>query len=183
MHLHGGGFVIGSLDTHDAMCRSLAEGAGVVVVSVDYRLAPEHPAPAAVRDVDDALADVMRRAGELDIDVERLAVGGDSAGANLAAVAAIHHERSRSQRPELAPLRFQLLMYPTFVLTAELDPLRDEGEAGAERLRGAGVEVQLSRYDGASHGFVQMAAFAGIGRRALDECVGELRGALEPARG
>ena len=122
MYLHGGGFVIGSLDTHDAMCRSLAEGAGVVVVSVDYRLAPEHPAPAAVRDVDDALADVMRRAGELDIDVERLAVGGDSAGANLAAVAAIH-------------------------------------------------------------GFVRMAAFAGIGRRALDECVGELRGALEPARG
>ena len=122
VYLHGGGFVIGSLDTHDAMCRSLAEGAGVVVVSVDYRLAPEHPAPAAVRDVDDALADVMRRAGELDIDVERLAVGGDSAGANLAAVAAIH-------------------------------------------------------------GFVRMAAFAGIGRRALDECVGELRGALEPARG
>lgn len=244
VYMHGGGFVIGFLDTHDAMCRLLAEGAGVVVVSVDYRLAPEHPAPAAVRDVDDALADVMRRAGELGIDVERLAVGGDSAGANLATVAAIHHERSRSQRPQLPPLRFQMLLYPVvdltgdegrfpslrenaegyfltaesmaffehhyldgsdldatspdvspiratdlaglapaFVLTAELDPLRDEGEAYAERLRGAGVEVRLSRYDGAIHGFVQMAAFAGIGRRALDECSEELRGALEPARG
>ena len=105
--LHGGGFVIGSLDTHDALCRDLAAGADITVVSVDYRLAPEHPAPAAAADATSALDDVVRRAPELGLDPSRLAVGGDSAGGNLAAVVA---QMARDKGgPEIA---FQLLFYP-----------------------------------------------------------------------
>ena len=235
--LHGGGFVIGSLDTHDGLCRELAVGAGVVVVSVDYRLAPEFPAPAAVLDVDAALADVVDRADVLGIDPTRVAVGGDSAGGNLAALAALHWEDRRRTDPALPPLRLQVLIYPVadlvgdaarfaslrsngegylltadtmdffmhhyvrsagvdpadpsinplraelagaapaLVLTAEYDPLRDEGEAYAAALEAAGVEVRAVRYDGAIHAFVQMANTA-IGRRAIEQICSSLRTAL-----
>ena len=236
--LHGGGFVIGSLDTHDALCRELAVGAEAVVVSVDYRLAPEHPAPAAVLDVDAALADVVARAAELGLDPGRVAIGGDSAGGNLAALAALHWAERRREDASLPPLRLQVLIYPVadltadadrfeslrsngegylltaetmdfflhhyvrsgdvdpadplvnplrvadlsdvapaLVLTAEYDPLRDEGEAYAVALETAGVPVESERYDGAIHAFVQMTSTA-IGRRAVDRICLSLRDAL-----
>jgi acetyl esterase len=104
---HGGGWVIGGLDSHDAPCRALANGADCIVVSVDYRLAPEHPFPAAVEDAEAALAWVAASAREFGGDPARLAVGGDSAGGNLAAVAA--QLAAKSGKP---PLAFQLLIYP-----------------------------------------------------------------------
>ena len=106
MFFHGGGFVIGNLDTHDATCRLLCEEAGVVVVAVDYRLAPEHPFPAAPDDCLAALRWVHSTADELGVAAERIAVAGDSAGGNLAAVAA------QQARDEGIPLAFQLLVYP-----------------------------------------------------------------------
>jgi acetyl esterase len=106
VYLHGGGFVIGDLDTYDRGCRALAVGADAIVVSVDYRLAPEHPYPAAVEDADAARRWVAAHASELGGDPERMAVAGDSAGGTLAAVTAIH------ARDEGASLRGQLLIYP-----------------------------------------------------------------------
>jgi acetyl esterase len=106
IYIHGGGWTIGDLDTHDVPCRQLANGAGCAVLAVDYRLGPEHRFPAAV---DDSLAAVRwarAQAGELGIDGHRIAVGGDSAGGNLAAVAAI------AERDAGKPLAFQLLIYP-----------------------------------------------------------------------
>lgn len=103
---HGGGFVVGDLDSHDAVCRALAHRARAVVVAVDYRLAPEHPAPAAVQDTVAAFRDIVARAESLDIDPQRLAVAGDSAGGNLAAVVALE-TRGDTQAP-----RAQALFYP-----------------------------------------------------------------------
>ncbi|HKH05728.1 MAG TPA: alpha/beta hydrolase [Acidimicrobiales bacterium] len=230
VYFHGGGWTIGSVETHDAGCRSLAEGAGVVVVSVDYRLAPEHPFPAAV---DDALAAVRwaaANAGELGADGSRLAVAGDSAGGNLAAVVS---QRLRDGGP---PIALQLLLYPTvdlmlshpsivenadgyyltadtmrwfrrhylgdhdptdplasplradehvlrglppaLVITAEYDPLRDEGEAYAEALRAAGNDVTATRFDGMIHGFLELSAFVPEGKVARDQACQALREAL-----
>ena len=104
---HGGGFVLGTLDSSDRACRELAYLAGRVVVSVDYRLAPEHPFPAAVDDAYAATKDVVEHAHEFGIDASHVAVGGESAGANLAAVTAL---RSRDRGGP--PLSFQLLTYP-----------------------------------------------------------------------
>lgn len=106
VYFHGGGWVIGDLDTHETLCRELCNGAGCAVVSVDYRLAPEHRFPAAADDAAAALAWVAAHAAELAVDPSRMAVGGDSAGGNLAAVAAIE---ARDNGPAL---RFQLLIYP-----------------------------------------------------------------------
>jgi acetyl esterase len=107
VYLHGGGWVIGTLDSYDATCRELAEGAGCVVVSVDYRLAPEHRYPAAPDDCYAALQWVAANAASLGADAERLAVGGDSAGGNLSAVV------SQMARDKGGPaIRFQLLIYP-----------------------------------------------------------------------
>jgi len=103
---HGGGWVIGSIETHDGLCRKLANAAECAVLSVDYRLAPEHPFPAAVRDAVDALAWVHRNAREVHVDPAKLSVAGDSAGGNLAAVAARHLAR-RGMRPAS-----QVLVYP-----------------------------------------------------------------------
>jgi len=108
MYFHGGGWVIGDLDTHDVLCRQLALGAGCAVVSVDYRLAPEHRFPAAVDDCIAATAWVGREAAALGLDATRLAVGGDSAGGNLAAVVAL---QARDQGG-LPPIALQLLIYP-----------------------------------------------------------------------
>jgi acetyl esterase len=107
VYFHGGGWVIGDLDTHDVLCRQLAHGARCAVFSVDYRLAPEHPFPAAVEDAIAATGFVAREAGSLGVDRARIAVGGDSAGGNLATVAAL------AARDEGFPaLCFQLLVYP-----------------------------------------------------------------------
>ncbi len=204
---HGGGFVIGDLDTTDSTARALANASGAMVVSVDYRLAPEHPFPAAVDDAVAAYDWVVANAASLRLDATRLAVGGDSAGGNLAAVVTQLVKATRGQMPA-----FQLLVYPVtdldssypsltenaegyfltrdtmdwftqqylggatrssprisplrasdvsglppaLVVTAEFDPLRDEGEAYAAHLRAAGVPVELVRYDGEIHGFFGM---------------------------
>jgi len=106
VYFHGGGWTVGDLDTHDVVCRTLAAGAGCAVLSVDYRLAPEHRFPAAVDDCIAAARFARREAAALGIDPERIAVGGDSAGGNLAAVAAI------TLRDAGEPLSYQLLIYP-----------------------------------------------------------------------
>ena len=107
VYIHGGGWVIGDLDSHDAVCRAIADRAGCLVVSVDYRLAPEHPAPAAAEDCIAALRWVASHAGDWGGDPERLAVGGDSAGGSLSAVAAI------AARDAGLRLRAQILIYPS----------------------------------------------------------------------
>jgi acetyl esterase len=218
---HGGGWVVGSVRTHDRPCRALAHRADCRVVSVDYRLAPEHPFPAAVLDswaVTEALAS----------SAVPLAVGGDSAGGNLAAVMAL---RARDRG---LPLRLQLLIYPVtdceldrdsylrqatgygltregmrwfwshymgkaswcqpeasplhaenfsglapaLVLTCQYDPLRDEGLAYAERLRQAGVPVELSEQAGMIHGFFRMAAVMDRTAVVYDLCAAALRRAF-----
>jgi acetyl esterase len=107
IYFHGGGFVIGDLDSHDTVCRMLALDGGFRVIAVDYRLAPEHPFPAAPDDCIAATNDIVTRAGELGIDPTRIAVAGDSAGGNLATVVARH--MARTNGPKIA---MQLLIYP-----------------------------------------------------------------------
>jgi acetyl esterase len=230
VYLHGGGWTIGSIETHDNTCRSLANGSGAIVVSVEYRLAPEHPFPAGLDDCRAAVQWVVDNAGELGVDPERLAIGGDSAGGNLAAVLA---QQLRDGGP---PIRFQLLIYPAvdmtlsfpsidengegyfltkdsmvwfggnylaavdpadprvsplfappealaglppaLVITAEYDPLRDEGEAYAAALRAAGVEATATRYDSVIHGFFQLPDVIPEGKSAIDEACTALRAAL-----
>jgi acetyl esterase len=122
---HGGGFVIGDLETHDGLCRALANEGGCRVVSVDYRLAPEHPFPAAVEDCTAAVDWVAENAAVLGIDAARLAVGGDSAGGNLAAVAAILAKKKGSPK-----LSFQLLIYPVTQLGGPETPSMRENAKG-----------------------------------------------------
>jgi len=228
---HGGGFVIGSVAESDADCRHLAVLSGCAVLSVDYRLAPEHPYPAAPEDCFAAVSWIVDNAAEFGVDPARVAVGGDSAGGNLATIVALM-ARERGG-PELA---YQLLLYPVtdlgsfdtpsylanadgyyltrrtmqwfadqyvpdpaqraaahvsplrapdlrglppaFVATAEHDPLCDEGEAYAARLREAGVEVELRRYDGMIHGFFSMNAYLEGGQRVLADSAAALARAL-----
>lgn len=123
IYFHGGGWVIGDLDSHDTLCRELCEKARIAVVSVHYRLAPEHRFPAAVDDAIAATADICSRAEELQLDPERIAVGGDSAGGNLAAVVCIGARNSG--RPRLA---FQLLIYPAVDATFSMESHQTRGE-------------------------------------------------------
>lgn len=233
VYIHGGGWVLCSLQTHERECRALARQAECLVVSVEYRRAPEHRFPAAVDDCLNALRWVFEHAEELGGDRGRVAIGGDSAGGNLATVVA------RLARDEgLGPLAGQLLIYPVtdylepgtpsyrefaeghgltrdemvwfwghyvrgpeealsplasplrapdlagmppaFVLTAECDVLRDEGERYAERLRQAGVPVALRRYAGMIHGFANMSAVLDGGRQAIADAAAWLRAALSP---
>ena len=116
---HGGGWVIGDLDTHDSLCRSLALGARCVVISVDYRLAPESPFPAAVEDCLAATRFVFENSVSFKVDKNRIAVGGDSAGGNLAAVIALHRAM---------PLAFQLLIYPATDQRAQFPSHQRNGE-------------------------------------------------------
>lgn len=222
---HGGGFVVGSLDSHDGVCRALAEQAQCVVISVDYRLAPEHPAPAASDDAVAAYRDVIKRAEELSIDPARVAVAGDSAGGNLAAVTALQ------TRNDSHPPCYQLLFYPVvdfaedapskdifakgfllekasmdwfeehyipddldkrdprvspihddlagaapaLVLTGGFDPLRDEGEAYAAKLKSAGVTVKQRRESSLIHGFLNFAGGVERGNEALNDAAHDLR--------
>lgn len=222
---HGGGWVIGSLDSHDALCRTLARAVPALVISVDYRLAPEHPFPAAVEDSHAALRWAFDNAAALGGDPARLAVGGDSAGGNLAAVVALlardrggpalahqllvypatdlrgdtvsmrengegyflthgvmvwfsNHYLTSAQKllPHASPLLAPDLrgLPPATVITAEFDPLRDEGEAYAARLREAGVAVEATRYDGMIHGFFTIPLFPQAGE-AIELAVAGLR--------
>lgn len=229
---HGGGWVLCNLDTHDDLCRSLANGTGAAVVSVDYRQPPEHPFPAAVDDAYGALQWVVAQAHELGVDEDRVAVAGDSAGGNLAAALCLM-ARHRSG----PPIRFQLLIYPVLahafdtgsyvdkatgyfltaehmrwywdqyladpadgrnqyasplfaedlgglpsahIVTGEHDPLRDEGEAYAGRLREAGVDVTNVRYGGMFHGFFTLGRVLPAAALATSTAHAALRTALEP---
>ncbi len=229
---HGGGFVIGDLDSHDALCRQIARDAGCCVVAVHYRLAPEHRFPAAPDDCYAALCWVASNASDLRIDPKRLAVGGDSAGGNLATVVAARardrggpelllqvmaypvtdlramdtesylefaggHFLTRAEMewfrdhyvvdpagradPEVSPLACSSLqdLPPALVITAECDPLRDEGEAYAKALERAGVPVRLSRYEGMIHGFVSLYAVLNRGEQAVGEICTALSEALQ----
>lgn len=127
VYLHGGGWVIGDLDTHDTLCRQLAQASGCAVLSVDYRLAPEHPFPAAFDDALAATRWVARHGARWHIDPTRLAVGGDSAGANLAAAVALAW-RDTLAAQALPPLAFQLLIYPVSDLRCSHDSYRRNGQ-------------------------------------------------------
>ncbi|MEZ4452689.1 MAG: alpha/beta hydrolase [Nannocystaceae bacterium] len=122
VYYHGGGFCLGSLDSHDPVCRRLADESGVVVASIDYRLAPEHPFPAAIDDALAAYRGVVAAADELGLDPARIAVGGDSAGGNLAAGVAI--EARDDPRPPAA----QILIYPGVDMTRSAASMRSVGE-------------------------------------------------------
>jgi acetyl esterase len=236
VYFHGGGFVFGNLDTHDAACRAIAKQSGTVVISVDYRLAPEHKFPAAVEDAYAATIWVAENAAELGIDPRCISVGGDSAGGNLATVVAIrcrdaggptlasqvlvypvtdvssfetdshrdfaegyfltraamqwftgHYLPSADliRHPEASPLLAPDVssLPPALVITAEFDPLRDEGEAYAQRLREAGVPVTVSRYPGMVHGFVSMRGVLAGGRQAIQEVAEFTRSIAESRAG
>ncbi|WP_163528085.1 alpha/beta hydrolase [Halobacillus ihumii] len=228
---HGGGWVIGSLDTHDNVCRALTNLADCVVISIDYRLAPEHKFPAAVEDCYAVVKWIADHPSIFNIDPSRIAVGGDSAGGNLSAVISylakergtpqlvhqlliypstdftaetasmrenaegyfltrgsmVYFRDHYLQTPEDAenPLASPFLiedfsgLAPATVITAEYDPLRDEGEAYGRRLKEAGVPVVLTRYDGMIHGFVSMADKLDQGKRALEQAGNELRTSFE----
>lgn len=245
---HGGGFVLGDLDGHDPACRELADESGCVVVSVDYRLAPEHPFPAPVADCYAATTWVSEHAADLGVDPDRLAVAGDSAGGNLAAVVSLL-ARDQSNNDAPAPwsitdttppsIAFQLLIYPTTstirewpsyeenaegyyltledmdyfeghyldsplhglnpyaapleaadhaglppasVLTCGFDPLRDEGDAYADRLADAGVSVEHHHYPDLIHGVATMnAGLAEVSpsHDVLSDAAADLRNALQ----
>ncbi len=226
---HGGGWVIGDLSSADTTARKLARRTGAVVVSVDYRLAPEHPAPAAVEDCWTAFEWVAAHAGEIGGDPDRLAVGGDSAGGNLAAIVAVMaRDAGRSQLlhqllvypatdltassasidengegylltkkamewfmghylagadptdPSVSPMFVDDLsgVAPATVITAEFDPLRDEGQAYAARLTQAGVDCDCRNYDGMIHGFFALATVTPTTDEAIDAASARLRRSL-----
>jgi acetyl esterase len=230
LYLHGGGFTIGGLETHDSLCRQLALRSGGSVLALDYRLAPEHRFPTAVEDAWAALRWLAAAPGHTGIDAQRLAVAGDSAGGTLAAVCAI------LARDQALPLRLQLLITPgtaaradsashhlfangflldavtiewffghyiaselrhdwrfapleapelegvapAAVVLAECDPLVDEGLAYADRLRAAGVPVELDLVRGMTHDFIKMGRVLEEARAAHAFAGDALRRAFEP---
>jgi acetyl esterase len=235
VYFHGGGWVIADLDVYDATPRALANRAHAIVASVGYRRAPEHPFPAAHDDALAATRWVHTHAEELRGDPTRVAVAGESAGANMAAATCLQLMHAGGPAPQ-----FQLLIYPvasglggtpsyddcadavplnrammgwfvkhtfpdpvqaldprvdlvnvplgdlrglppTLVITAQRDPLRDEGEAFARRLALAGVEVTATRYNGVPHEFFGMGAVVEAAQRAVNQAAAELTMALGPA--
>ncbi|MEI6792177.1 MAG: alpha/beta hydrolase [Actinomycetes bacterium] len=227
---HGGGFVICDLETHDAPCRLIAQHSGCRVLSVDYRLAPEHKYPAAADDALAAFRDVVARADEFGADPERIAVGGDSAGGQLATVTAqqaladggaapafqlliypvcdfaekypSYHLFSEGfflteaqmdwfgqhylsvdddlNDPKASPLKAGPLagLAPAHIITAGFDPLRDEGEAYAAKLKSDGVDVTLRRHPSLIHGFINFAVANRTSHDGVCEMAGVLRAAL-----
>lgn len=227
VYFHGGGWVVGNLDSCDSVCRFLAAQAQVAVLSVDYRLAPEDPFPAAVDDAVAAMRFAVTNAQELGVDNAAIAVGGDSAGGNLAAVVCQQAVAGHCPMPA-----FQLLFFPVtdtsaktrsyelfgdgyfltdaqmdwyighylpdpadrldrrasplladdltglppaYVAVAGFDPLRDEGEAYARRMRDAGVAVALHRHSSLIHAFVNTTGVGTTGREAMLQAAGALR--------
>jgi acetyl esterase len=230
VYFHGGGWVIGDVNTHDVLCRQLTAASGASVISVDYRLAPEHKFPAAADDAWAATTWVVAHANELGLDASRLAVGGDSAGGNLAAVVALmardaggpairlqvliypvtdimRETRSYGDFAEgymltrdsmhwffaqylmssddardwrASPLRAPSLanLPPALIVTAGFDPLRDEGEIYAGRLRDAGNMVDYVCYGGMVHGFLGMGKLIDTAGRAIAHIGESLRQAF-----
>lgn len=226
VYFHGGGFSVGSRVSHDPVARYLAGHAGVRVLSVEYRRAPEHRFPTAADDALAAFEYAYRHAAELGADRHRIGVGGDSAGGNLAAVTAQQAARRGGAMPV-----FQLLMYPVtdlstrrpsrdlfavgstftdrniewvmanyispgtdladprlspqhgdctgvppaYVATAGFDPVRDDGEAYADKLRAAGIPVALNRQADLPHGYLNFAGIGGRFAEAASEAAGALR--------
>jgi len=238
IYLHGGGWTLGDLDTHDTVCRRIAVAADCMVVAVDYRLAPEQPYPAAMDDTIDAVCWVAEHGAELGGDPGRLALGGDSAGGNLTAGAAIRLRDEGGPRVALQVLiypatqaTFEMLAYyenadgyflttadvvwfwrnylghdqaaaadpyaapgvaadlrdlpPAVVITADFDPIRDDGDIYALKLRAAGVPVVAKRFRGMIHGFVALPLEIQAGRRAIRLIAGAARRAwsIDPQRG
>ena len=229
LYLHGGGFTIGSIATHDVLCRELARLADCMVVSLGYRLAPEYPFPTASNDAWDALQWLAVNAPALGADAARLAVGGDSAGGTLAAVCAIlardaglplalqllfypgcaahqdtpshttyarglvledsaiswffaHYVKTREQREDwrFAPLLAPDVdgVAPAWLGLAECDPLVDEGVDYADKLRAAGVPVDLEIYRGVTHEFIKMGRAIAEARQAHADAARALRQAF-----
>jgi acetyl esterase len=230
VYYHGGGWTIGDIPSHNGISAEIAHAANCQVVSVGYRLAPEHKFPAAPEDCFAATAWVFEHAKAFGGDPRRIAVGGDSAGGNLAAVVCLMARDRRAFRPVLqvlvypatdhgfnwpslrenaegfllsrndmtwfwdhylaqpedalkpyaVPMRAADLrgLPPARILTAQYDPLRDEGEAYARRLRDAGVPVILTRYDGMIHAFLAQTAIFDKARDAIAEIGSALRTAF-----
>jgi acetyl esterase len=230
LYFFGGGWVLGTIDTADGVSRSLANASGALVAVVGYRLAPEHPFPAAADDCYTALRWIAEHAAGIGADPARLAVGGDSAGGNLAAGVAL---RARAGGPALAgqllvypntdqladdesmraaddpflfnrhsvawyrqhyladprdaanplasPLRAESLagLPPALVITAEYDPLRDQGEAYGRRLADEGVQAELSRYPGMTHGFFTMGGTVDASQAAVAQAASHVRAWLD----
>lgn len=231
-YFFGGGWTLGTIDTSDGVCRALTNAAGCVTIAVGYRLAPEHKFPAAIDDCYAGTAWIAEHADDLGVDVGRLAVGGDSAGGNLAAGVTL---LARDRGPRLA---HQLLVYPNTdylsdtpslrentdpllfnstsvewywrhylakaadgvhplasplrapdlsglppatVITAEYDPLRDQAEQYAHRLRDSGVPVDLRRYPGMVHGFFTMSGVLDAAGDAVTYAAERLRSAFTEA--
>ncbi len=231
VYYHGGGWVLGDLDSHDGVCRDIANAAECTVISVDYRLAPEAKFPAAAEDAIAAAQWIHDNAADLGVDRTRLAVGGDSAGGNLSAVVALHardnggpklklqvliypsadmssvypsYEEFAEQLPltrttmdwfvdlyltnrekdardwRASPLHAESLagLPPAFIITAAMDPLRDEGEELARALMKAGVSVEVKRFDGQIHGFLTMGRIIKDAQTAVADIATELRKAF-----
>lgn len=230
VYLHGGGFVLCGIDTHDGLCRTMTNAVGCVTVSVDYRLAPEHKYPAAPRDADAVTRWVVDNAYDEGWDGSRLAVAGDSAGGNLAAVVAqmarddggpaialqvliypvidmvgsypsqasngtgyfLEHSDmawysaqylptpEAGAEPYAGPIHASSLagLPPALIITAEYDPLRDEGEAYGAALEAAGVPAAVVRAPDMFHGFFSMGAFLPGAQSANDQTWAALRKAL-----
>ncbi len=230
VYYHGGGHVICDLDTHDQPCRFLARETPALLLSVDYRLAPEHHFPAAVEDALAAFRFAHAEADRLGADPRRIAVAGDSAGGNLAAVVAQLAATDGGPRPAFQGLIYPVIDYsskrasyetfaegffltraemdwfrdhylaaaadradpraspiladdlsgtpPAHIITAGFDPLRDEGEAYAERLREAGVRVTLRREPDLVHGFINAVGLGGRSRQACEAIAAAIREGL-----
>ncbi|MGA9795293.1 MAG: alpha/beta hydrolase [Rhizomicrobium sp.] len=229
---HGGGFVIGNLDTHDGLCRMLANDAGVRVIAVDYRLSPESKYPGAVDDAIAAVTWIEAHAADLGVDANRVAVGGDSAGGALAAVVCEQaklkgaptiafqlllfpvtqvnaktgsmHKNAEGYFLELATLEWFYDHYganadvdksdprisplrakdfsglpPAYIVTAEFDPLHDDGVHYAEKLRAAGVSVTHVDYPGLVHDFIYLQAIIPQAPEAMKAAAAALKGALK----
>lgn len=229
VYFHGGGWVIANLDVYESSCRALCNAAACIVVSVAYRQAPEYKYPSAVDDAHTALKWVMANAQQLNGDPSRVAVGGESAGGNLATVACLkirdakeqmpvaqllvypvtdssmntpsyqenanakplnaammswfwHYyleNESQGREPYASPLHANLSgLPPATVLTAQFDPLRDEGEAYAQKLLDAGVPVFAKRYDGVTHEFFGLAGVVPTAKQAVEDAATALKEAF-----